>query len=137
MQIHELKHKTLKGKRRIGRGGKRGTYSGRGQKGQNSRSGRKKRPAMRDIILRFPKKRGFRNKPKSEKMVVLNLSSISKIVEGKISLEVLIGAGLIPKKSKSVKILGNGEINSPKEFSGVSVSSSAKAKIEKAGGKIV
>lgn len=59
MQLHELqpKHK-LKKQKRIGRGGKRGTYSGRGIKGQKSRAGRKLKPAIREFIKRYPKLRG-------------------------------------------------------------------------------
>lgn len=56
MQLHTLQpaHK-LRGKKRIGRGGKRGTYSGRGVKGQKARAGRKIRPAIRDLIQSLPK----------------------------------------------------------------------------------
>lgn len=61
MQLHELrpKHK-LKKRKRIGRGGKRGTYSGRGVKGQKSRSGRRFAPVIRSLIKRYPKLRGYR-----------------------------------------------------------------------------
>ena len=56
--INEIKRAhALKGKRRVGRGGKRGTYSGRGIKGQKSRSGRKLRPEWRDALKSIPKKR--------------------------------------------------------------------------------
>ena len=51
MQLHTLKRKTKnKTKKRVGRGGKRGTYSGKGLKGQKSRAGKKIRPEIRDII---------------------------------------------------------------------------------------
>lgn len=65
MQIHQLKpiHK-IKKKKRVGRGGKRGTYSGRGLKGQKSRAGRKMQPAIREFIKKFPKLRGYRFKSK-------------------------------------------------------------------------
>ena len=61
MQIHELrpKHKT-KNSKRVGRGGKKGTYSGRGGKGQTARSGRKMEPVIREIIKRYPKLKGYR-----------------------------------------------------------------------------
>lgn len=64
MQLHEVVpiHKN-KSKKRIGRGGKRGTYSGRGMKGQKSRAGHKIRPAIRDLIQRTPKLRGAKNQP--------------------------------------------------------------------------
>jgi large subunit ribosomal protein L15 len=59
MQLHEIKpiHK-LKKKKRIGRGGKRGTYCGKGIKGQTSRAGARIRPEIRDLIKKIPKKRG-------------------------------------------------------------------------------
>jgi large subunit ribosomal protein L15 len=63
MQLHEIKptHK-LKKRKRVSRGGKRGTYSGRGQKGQLSRAGRKLKPLIREIIKRYPKLRGYKFK---------------------------------------------------------------------------
>jgi large subunit ribosomal protein L15 len=67
MQLHELKprHK-LKKKKRVGRGGKRGTYSGRGQKGQLARAGRKLKPIVREIIKRYPKLRGYKFKARKK-----------------------------------------------------------------------
>jgi large subunit ribosomal protein L15 len=63
VQLHQIKPESKrKTKKRVGRGGKRGTYCGRGLKGQKSRAGRKTRPALRDIIKRIPKKRGYRFK---------------------------------------------------------------------------
>ncbi|OGY57237.1 MAG: hypothetical protein A3E61_01280 [Candidatus Colwellbacteria bacterium RIFCSPHIGHO2_12_FULL_43_12] len=69
MQLHDLKpfHLNKTGKR-VGRGGKRGTTSGHGTKGQKSRSGHKIRPAERDLIQRLPKLRGFRNKANRNKV---------------------------------------------------------------------
>ncbi|PIR97790.1 MAG: hypothetical protein COT89_02670 [Candidatus Colwellbacteria bacterium CG10_big_fil_rev_8_21_14_0_10_42_22] len=63
MNLHEISpiHKN-KSKKRIGRGGKRGTYSGKGMKGQKSRAGHKIRPASRDLIQQIPKLRGSKNK---------------------------------------------------------------------------
>ncbi|MBI2010965.1 MAG: hypothetical protein HYS89_01915 [Candidatus Colwellbacteria bacterium] len=73
MQLHQIQptHKTPRGKR-IGRGGKRGTYSGRGIKGQRSRAGRRIKPATRELIQRLPKLRGagnIRRRKKVEKRV--------------------------------------------------------------------
>lgn len=61
MQLHQIKpsHK-LKTKKRIGRGGKKGTYSGKGMKGQKSRAGAKIRPELRDFIKKIPKVRGYK-----------------------------------------------------------------------------
>ena len=54
MQIHQVKPKTrLKTKKRVGRGGKKGTYSGRGVKGQKARAGHKLAPAIRGIIKKY------------------------------------------------------------------------------------
>ena len=62
MQLHELRPtEERKAKKRVGRGGKRGTYSGRGMKGQKARAGRRIRPAMRDLMQRTPKLRGVKN----------------------------------------------------------------------------
>ncbi len=59
MQFHTIKRKSPNKKsKQVGRGGTRGKTSGRGTKGQNARSGRKKRPELRDTIKRIPKLRG-------------------------------------------------------------------------------
>ena len=71
MQLNEILVKTTKPKKRVGRGGNRGTTSGRGTKGQKSRAGRKIRPAIRDLIKRIPKKRGVKfKKPRTETIAV-------------------------------------------------------------------
>jgi large subunit ribosomal protein L15 len=130
---------------RIGRSGKRGSYSGRGQKGQHSRSGHRIRPAERDILLKIPKMRGFRNKPKSDISIVFNLSRISTVfathAKAGVPLEVnralLRSAKLFSKDYKGmVKILGTGEIAFPIAVHGFEVSESAKKKIVKAGGSV-
>ena len=79
MQIHQLKpkHKTKK-KKRIGRGGKRGTYSGKGIKGQKSRAGRKMQPIVRELIKRYPKLRGYRFKGGDKNIVSLNIEDLDK-----------------------------------------------------------
>lgn len=136
MQLHQLKGQSLKRKLRIGRGGKRGSYSGRGVKGQHSRSGRRIRPAERDLILRLPKLRGFFNKPKSEKPLVLNVKDIARHAQGKavvVDMTFLKSVHLVPKKYKgTVKILGMGEIGNSVTVQGIALSKSAQAKL---GGK--
>lgn len=59
MQLHNLqpKHKFKKTKRK-GRGGKKGTYCGRGIKGQRARAGARIRPEVKDFIRSLPKKKG-------------------------------------------------------------------------------
>jgi len=141
MQLHELQPKTkFKSRKRVGRGGKRGTYSGKGQKGQKSRAGHRIRPAERDFIQRLPKLRGFKFKPLKEKPVVLNLGFLtSKIKSGIINREALLAAGLISKSEKNVKIVGQKKGNEPikaVEISGLKVSKKLKEEIEKSGGKV-
>jgi len=139
MQLHELKAKShRKSKKRIGRGGKRGTYSGRGQKGQKSRAGHRIRPALRDLLIRIPKLRGFKNKSLFPKHAVLTLSRISKMKAAEVNTaslreEKVIGTNF----SGTVKVLDKGEITRPVIVRGIAVSGSAREKIEKAGGKVL
>jgi large subunit ribosomal protein L15 len=147
MKLHQLPTLKTRKTQRIGRSGKRGSYSGRGQKGQRSRSGHRIRPAERDIILKIPKMRGFRNKPKADVAEVFNLGELSKklasqaAAAGKTPLvvnhELLRKAKLVRKDYKrKIKILGTGEIAFPIAVHGFEVSESARTKIEKAGGKV-
>ncbi len=61
MQLHQIsKNKARKSPKRVGRGGKKGTYCGRGIKGQKARAGAKIRPELRDFIKKIPKVRGYK-----------------------------------------------------------------------------
>lgn len=145
MQLHTLKrHTKRKTSKQVGRGGTRGKTSGRGTKGQNARAGHKKRPELRDIIKKIPKLRGrgknifkaFRVKP-----AVVNISELATVVKtgDTINVAFLIEKNLIEKvngKVPAVKILGNGEISVAVTITGCTLSASAKAAIEKAGGKV-
>jgi large subunit ribosomal protein L15 len=144
MKLHNLP-KTKKRVQRIGRGGKRGTTAGRGTKGQRSRSGHRIRPAERDLIMRIPKRRGFRNKQKSDDVKTFSLAQIANGFKalGKtstpIELDIIVlkTAGLLGKTFKGkVKILGDGEIAMALNIKGIAVSASAKTKIEQAGGSV-
>jgi len=137
MQLHELKkeYKTKK-KRRVGRGGKRGTYSGRGLKGQKSRAGAKIRPAIRDLIMKLPKRRGFKFKSIQEKPSVVNLDLLDKYFKkGEVvSPAALFQKGLITKehnKLPKVKILGGGELKHKVIIKDCLVSQKAREKIAK------
>ncbi len=71
MQIHNLKRKHKNKKDRIvGRGGKHAKTSGRGGKGQTARAGNKRRPELRDIIKKLPKKRGYQFKSIRQSVVL-------------------------------------------------------------------
>ena len=118
MQLHQLRpsHKSKKPKR-IGRGGKKGTYSGKGIKGQNSRSGRKFKPVIRELIKKYPKLRGYRTKFHIQKSrtAILNLDVLEKKFEAgdKVSPQILVEKGIIDKIKGSfpkVKILGKGKL---------------------------
>src|SRR3989344_1847124 len=116
MQLHTLKRNNplKEAAPRIARGGKRGHTSGRGQKGQRSRSGHRIRPALRELIQRLPKLRGHKNKPKSDKLDVLNVNDLEKrALNGVISKETLGG---------KFKILGGGEIKKAVTVNGLPVS---------------
>lgn len=145
MKLHERTPIRTQRLQRIGRSGKRGSCKGRGQKGQRSRSGHRIRPAERDIILKIPKMRGFRNKPKENVPVVFNLGMLSAKLKAHAKagapLEVnhafLKTLKLLKKDYKGkVKILGTGDIAFPISLHGFEVSASAKTKIEKAGGTV-
>ncbi len=138
MQIHEIKPKNkAKTKKRVGRGGKRGTYSGRGVKGQKSRAGRKMPPAIRELIKRYPKLRGYSFSPLSETFS-LNLDTLEELFkEGEeVNRASLVRRGVV-KENMTLKILGRGEIKKALTVKGFKMSKSAKEKIEKAGGKII
>jgi large subunit ribosomal protein L15 len=144
MQTHNVKSKTKRQpSRRVGRGGKRGKTAGRGTKGQNARAGRKKRPEMRDIIKKLPKRRGRGKQGLRSIQTAATPISLADIavafkagetVSPKTLAErgvIMIRGGRYPK----VKILG-GEISSAVTIEGCAVSESAKGAIEKAGGTI-
>lgn len=143
MQLYELKPKhKLKKKKRVGRGGKRGTYSGRGIKGQRARAGRAPRPALRDIVKKFHKKRGYRFKSIKEEPIILNLGFLAEKFEDKdiVTMKTLYKKKLLRKKDKVVKILGDGELNIKLFFEGrkdlLKFSHAALEKIKKAGGRV-
>ena len=141
MQIHQVKPKIKKkSKKRVGRGGKRGTYSGRGSKGQKAH-GVRIRPYLRDIIKRLPKKRGYRFASIQEKPVVVNLKVLEKkFKEGeKITPKILIEKGIISLQKgrvPEVKLLGSGNITKKLLISECQISAPAREKIKKAGGKV-
>lgn len=145
MQLHDLVSSVNKSKKRIGRGGKRGTTSGRGTKGQKSRSGHRMRPAVRDLILRLPKRRGFANRPVSPKPFIVTLSQIAQkakvLSKEKKMIDVdknfLKEIGILPPGYQGeVKILA-GSIEIPVTLKGIKFSKSVKEKIEKAGGSVI
>lgn len=142
MQLHQLqRNKKAKSKKRVGRGGLRGKTSGRGHKGQKSRSGHRIRPEIRDAIKKLPKLRGYKFASIKPKAVPVNLASIESVFSAgdEVSPKTLVNSGLVNRRKgriPTIKILGTGKLSKKVTISGIAVSESAKAQIEKAGGKI-
>ena len=142
MQLQDLKPKhKIKESKRIGRGGKRGTYSGRGQKGQKSRAGRTTRPAIRGFIKRYHKLRGYKNRAQND-IFIVNLEQLENSFQDseKVNPAVLVERGVASKvkgRMPKIKILADGEIKKKLQIENCQISAKAKEKVEKAGGKVV
>ena len=147
IQLHELKliHKKKRSKR-VGRGGKRGTYSGKGMKGQRSRAGARFEPIIRGLIKRYPKLRGYKFKSKNKspkyKIIVLNLDVLEKNFDSQkeVNPKILIEKRLISKikgRIPRVKILGKGKLTKILTIKDCTISKQAREKIEKVGGKVI
>lgn len=144
MRQHELKpapgSKHIK--KRFGRGDAsgHGSFSGRGLKGQKSRSGpdipRGFEGGQLPIIKRMPQKRGFTNIFKT-KYAIVNIGQLNEFpAKTEVTPEVLANARIIDSTKKPVKLLADGDIKRPLVVRVNKCSASAKAKIEAAGGKI-
>jgi len=133
--------KSVKGKKRIGRGNASGwgRTAGRGNKGYKSRSGSKSKlhfeGGQTPLMRRLPK-RGFSNYHFKKEFQIVNLNQLADISVDSIDFEVLYNHGVINKKMIPVKILGNGEIEKKIEITADAFSQSAIEKIEKAGGTV-
>ena len=117
-----------------------GNYSGRGMKGQRSRSGGKsglKRLGMKKLIAQLPKKRGFNRS--SRRFNVINLNVLEKKFKDgeQITFKKLAALGLISKPRDGVKILAKGDIKKKLTVKAHSFSKTAKEAIIKAGGKVI
>jgi len=120
----------------IGRGGKRGTYSGKGMKGQRARSGVSglKALGMKQVMLSTPKLRGF--KSLKQKFPVVNVSELNAFDDGAIvDIKKMIQMELLDKRETKVKVLGDGKISKKLTVIANAFSETAKAAIEAAGGK--
>ena len=129
-------------RKRVGRGdgSGHGTYSGRGLKGQKSRSGGGVRVGFEGgqlpLVQRLPQKRGFVNIFKT-KYNIVNVSKLNVFPPGsEVGSKELLEAGLINSLSQPVKILGEGDIKHPLVVKAHKFSSSAEKKILAAGGKV-
>jgi len=142
MQQNTIKsNQPRKNRKRVGRGDSSGygSYSGRGMKGQNSRSGGGVRPGFeggqQPMIKRLPSLRGFTNVFKKQ----FNVVNLDRIIEkfpegGDVDTNALVGAGVIRDDSSPTKILGRGTVTVSFNISANKFTRSAKEKIEAAGG---
>ncbi len=118
-----------------------GKTSGRGHKGQKSRSGGGVRPGFEggqmSLHRRLPK-RGFNNTRFQDKIAVVNVASLSERFEDgdTVNMETLKAARLVKGTYDGVKVLGNGDLAKKLTVDGCKVSATAKEKIEKAGGSV-
>ena len=128
-------------RKRVGRGdgSGHGTYSGRGCKGQKSRSGHRMRPGFEGgqlpLIKRLPQKRGFTNIFRTEYSIV-NISKLNIFEPGsEVTPDKLVAARIVKSLRHPIKILADGDINRPLVVKANKFSAAAKAKIEAAGGQ--
>ncbi len=132
---------SIKNRKRVGRGhgSGLGKSAGRGDKGAGQRSGFKRRSwfegGQMSLARRLPK-RGFTNNFRKEFQIV-NLENIDALGLDAVDAKILMEKGLIRSSLKPVKILGNGELNSKINNTATSFSTTAKQKIQKAGGTAI
>jgi large subunit ribosomal protein L15 len=133
--------KANRNKKRVGRGMGSGTgkTSGRGHKGQGSRSGssmmRGFEGGQMPLHRRMPK-RGFTNIFRTEYSVV-NLDRLAELGERELTFEKFTALGLVKKRDGLIKILGDGDLKVAVTVHAHKFSKSAQEKIEKAGGKAI
>ena len=149
MKLNDIKDNigSTKSRKRVGRGIGSGTgkTSGKGHKGQKSRSGvsiKGFEGGQMPIHRRLPK-RGFTNKNRIN-YTELNLDNIQKLIDNKkidpkktISYKTLLGLGLVKSKKSKIKILGKGDIKVKIDIEVSAFSKSAKDSVEKIGGSVI
>ncbi|MGM9876346.1 MAG: 50S ribosomal protein L15 [Bacilli bacterium] len=143
MKLHELKavEGSTKARKRIGHGPGSGTgkTSGKGEKGQNARSGGGVRPGFEGgqlPLFRRLSKRGFNNYEFRTVYNTVNVSDLNRFEDGTVvDLALLKEVGLIKKELDGVKVLGNGDLTKKLTVKASSFSKTAKEKIENIGGK--
>ena len=147
MKLNTLNIKLKEKKKRLGRGigSSKGKTSGRGHKGQKSRSGvaiKSFEGGQMPLYRRLPK-RGFKTLRYKKDVALFNLDKIQKMFKKnksltsvKFNLANLQKSNLLSKKYKKIKILGSGELKEKFDIEANFVSKSAKKKIEDSGGKI-
>jgi large subunit ribosomal protein L15 len=143
MNLHELApaRGAKKRRKRIGRGpgSGHGKTATKGHKGLLARSGGGKRPGFEGgqmpLVRRLPKF-GFRN-PSRVEYAIVNLTCLVDWTGSEtITPQAMVDAGLVKRKKRPIKILGNGELKKPLVVQAHKFSKSAEAKIQAAGGRV-
>lgn len=131
-----------KSRKRVGRGDSagKGSYAGRGMKGQQSRSGGGPRPGFEGgqlpLIKGLPMKRGFNNIFKTYYALV-KLDVLDNFAAGeRVTPETLRERGYVRERNMPIKILGDGEVSKAVTVSAHKFTQSARQKIEAAGGTV-
>jgi len=147
MKLNTLNSNNKKARKRLGRGigSSKGKTSGRGHKGQKSRSGvaiKSFEGGQMPLYRRLPK-RGFKSFKKKHNIALINFSKIQKIIDkqknianSKINLINLKKSKLIKNKYTKLKLLGAGEVKQKFDIEVNFISKPAKEKVEKLGGKV-
>ena len=123
-----------------GRASGHGKTSTRGHNGQGQRSGESKRfgfeGGQTPLFRRLPKIHNF-DQVNVRDWIIINVGTLSNLPSGSVvNAEALVKHGVLRKKTDSLRILGNGELNVPLTVFAQHFSESAKTKIEAAGGKV-
>ena len=143
MKLHELSSLdgSVKNRKRVGRGPGSGTgkTSGKGEKGQNARSGGGVRPGFEGVqlpVFRGLAKRGFNNYEFRTVYSTVNVSDLNRFEDGTVvDTTLLKEVGLIKKELDGVKVLGSGELTKKLTVKANAFTKSAQEKIETIGGK--
>ena len=143
MKLHELKpnYGSVKVSKRVGRGSGSGNgkTAGKGQKGQNARSGGGVRPGFEGgqlPLFRRLSKRGFNNYNFQTVYATVNVGDLERFEEGTVvTPELLKESGLIKKELDGIKVLGSGELTKKLTVKATKFSDTAKTTIETIGGK--
>ena len=143
MKLHELQPNegSVQTRKRVGRGAGSGLgkTSGKGHKGQNARTGGGVRLGFEGgqlPLFRRLSKRGFNNYNFRTNYATINVSDLEGFEDGtEVTVELLLDTGLVKKELDGVKVLGSGELSKKLVVKANAFSETAKAKIEKNGGK--
>jgi len=147
MKLNTLNIKLKEKKKRLGRGigSSKGKTSGRGHKGQKSRSGvaiKSFEGGQMPLYRRLPK-RGFKTLKSRKDVALFNLDRLQKMIKKnknllstKFNLNNLQKSKLLPKRYKKIKVLGFVDLKEKFDIEVNFISKNAKKKIEEIGGKV-